>query len=655
MPAVRRGAGSSGVDRRAVAGPGPDAAARRRHAAGQQRRRRQELRHGRARQADPHVRRRGRRTTAGSSCAARTPGSGSRRWTTSTATLDPETLAHRRPERPDRDRRGHGRRRVRGRPTRRRDVIVESAIFDPVSIRRTAFRYALRSEASLRFEKGQELRLARLGADRAAQLVGDWAGGARGAGARRHDPGRARAAGACRVPAGARQPPPRHGHARPTSSATCSARRHRDGAGPAGHGVSPSPRGPQPLETVGRRRARRCWRRSHVAARPAHRGGRGRGGRPGPRLRASMPGTLPRHADAALPAVAAGGARRDPRDARRRRHQRSRDLRPRRRRRCRGASDRSTTPAVPGEGAATGRTSDRQESAVEPTTRCCARASSGASSRSSDTNRATGRMTSRCSRSGRATASRTASGHASGGASGSRWPAPPMPPVGTGRRERRPRRRQGPCRAALPAVSADSPTYGPLTDDPNLHPGRAVRITIDGAAERSRPGGSSIRRGRRPGPAGPRVVVAELAIVGLSGGSARAGPRRDAAAPSRPSSATSRSSSPDRPAADVGPPSAATWRRAARALLRCSTSIAAGRSSRHRAEPGLAAAVRRRRSHARPRPRSTPRSRPSRWTGRRCRRPYSRLSGTFGPVAAADWPLLPLRGFGARHSRAPLR
>src|SRR6185503_18495942 len=57
------------------------------------------------------------------------------------------------------------------------DVIVESAIFDPVSIRRTAFRHALRSEASLRFEKGQESRLARLGADRAAQLIADWAGG----------------------------------------------------------------------------------------------------------------------------------------------------------------------------------------------------------------------------------------------------------------------------------------------------------------------------------------------------------------------------------------------------------------------------------------------------------------------------------------------
>jgi phenylalanyl-tRNA synthetase beta chain len=57
------------------------------------------------------------------------------------------------------------------------DVVVESAIFDPISIRRTAFRYALRSDASLRFEKGQEWRLARVGADRTARLVADWAGG----------------------------------------------------------------------------------------------------------------------------------------------------------------------------------------------------------------------------------------------------------------------------------------------------------------------------------------------------------------------------------------------------------------------------------------------------------------------------------------------
>ena len=57
------------------------------------------------------------------------------------------------------------------------DVIIESAIFDPVSIRRTGQRYGLRSEASLRFEKGQALDLARIGADRCARLVLEWAGG----------------------------------------------------------------------------------------------------------------------------------------------------------------------------------------------------------------------------------------------------------------------------------------------------------------------------------------------------------------------------------------------------------------------------------------------------------------------------------------------
>jgi phenylalanyl-tRNA synthetase beta chain len=57
------------------------------------------------------------------------------------------------------------------------EIAIESAIFDPVSIRRTGHRYALRSEASLRFEKGQETRLARIGADRVAQLTLAWAGG----------------------------------------------------------------------------------------------------------------------------------------------------------------------------------------------------------------------------------------------------------------------------------------------------------------------------------------------------------------------------------------------------------------------------------------------------------------------------------------------
>jgi phenylalanyl-tRNA synthetase beta chain len=68
------------------------------------------------------------------------------------------------------------------------DVVIESAIFDPVSIRRTAFRYGLRSEASLRFEKGQEHRLARLGADRSARLIEEWAGGTVAAGVIDTDP-----------------------------------------------------------------------------------------------------------------------------------------------------------------------------------------------------------------------------------------------------------------------------------------------------------------------------------------------------------------------------------------------------------------------------------------------------------------------------------
>ncbi len=63
------------------------------------------------------------------------------------------------------------------------DVILESAIFDPVTIRRTGQRLGLRSEASLRFEKGQEVRLARIGADRVARLVAEWSGGSILAGA----------------------------------------------------------------------------------------------------------------------------------------------------------------------------------------------------------------------------------------------------------------------------------------------------------------------------------------------------------------------------------------------------------------------------------------------------------------------------------------
>ena len=56
-------------------------------------------------------------------------------------------------------------------------VILESANFHPVSVRKTALRLALRSESSSRFEKGLPLTLAEEAADRAAFLLAEIAGG----------------------------------------------------------------------------------------------------------------------------------------------------------------------------------------------------------------------------------------------------------------------------------------------------------------------------------------------------------------------------------------------------------------------------------------------------------------------------------------------
>ena len=97
---------------RPLAGPGPDAAPGGRHAARQQRRRRVQLRHARAGQADPHLRRgRGpRRQDHRPACArrgaARNPGPRRSR-------ADRRHVDHRRPSGPHRHRRGHGRRRQR--------------------------------------------------------------------------------------------------------------------------------------------------------------------------------------------------------------------------------------------------------------------------------------------------------------------------------------------------------------------------------------------------------------------------------------------------------------------------------------------------------------------------------------------------------------
>ena len=211
------------------------------HAADQQRRRREQLRDGRARQADPHVRCRRGRTTGGSSSALGDGrASASRRSTTSCATWIPRRSLIADPAGPLGDRRRHGRRRRPRSAPATTDVVVESAIFDPVSIRRTAFRYALRSEASLRFEKGQESRLARLGADRTARLIAEWAGGTVAPGAVDTNPVEPPPT-ARRVPTGPRQPAARDDVRDRRAARPAGPGRDRDGAGGRRATRSPSP------------------------------------------------------------------------------------------------------------------------------------------------------------------------------------------------------------------------------------------------------------------------------------------------------------------------------------------------------------------------------------------------------------------------------
>lgn len=57
------------------------------------------------------------------------------------------------------------------------DILLESAMFEPAGIRRTARRHALHTEASHRFERGMDERTAELAANRCAGLIAELAGG----------------------------------------------------------------------------------------------------------------------------------------------------------------------------------------------------------------------------------------------------------------------------------------------------------------------------------------------------------------------------------------------------------------------------------------------------------------------------------------------
>ncbi|MGB9405112.1 MAG: phenylalanine--tRNA ligase subunit beta [Candidatus Acidiferrales bacterium] len=58
-----------------------------------------------------------------------------------------------------------------------RNILLESAWFDPISVRRTSKLLALRTEASMRFERGADIEMAELASRRAAELIQQLAGG----------------------------------------------------------------------------------------------------------------------------------------------------------------------------------------------------------------------------------------------------------------------------------------------------------------------------------------------------------------------------------------------------------------------------------------------------------------------------------------------
>jgi len=58
-----------------------------------------------------------------------------------------------------------------------RNVLLESAWFDPISIRRTSKTLGLRTEASMRFERGADIEMAELASRRCAELIRQLAGG----------------------------------------------------------------------------------------------------------------------------------------------------------------------------------------------------------------------------------------------------------------------------------------------------------------------------------------------------------------------------------------------------------------------------------------------------------------------------------------------
>ena len=284
--------------------------------------------------------------------------------------------------------------------------------------------------------------------------------------------------------------------------------------------------------------------------------------------------------------VAAAAPRRGPRDARRRRADRGGDLR------ARVAGDgRARSAGVRGPPSCRGgdrATGDRSRVTNPLSSQHSVMRQSLLGSLARGRRRRTcGRAarTSRSSRSARATARpTTATTHEwwrlglalTGAVEPPAWNRPARRPTSTTRRAS--------IELLAGGLGSPRPTYAPLTDDPNLHPGRAARARV-----------AAGDRDRRPWSASCIPLVAEALELragassspswrspGCPAASRRAVRRRRRRA-TRPSSATSRSIVADgRPGGRRRGVDPGQRRRAAASRRRCSTSTAAGRSRRPR-------------------------------------------------------------------------
>ena len=158
-------------DGRALARVDAGAAAGRRRPSDQQHRRRHQLRAARARSADARVRPREARRRRRFACGRRRPGETLQDARRPDARALARHAGHCRRRAARRRCRRHGRRATPRSTEATTDIVFESAYFNPLSVRRTSKKLGLKTEASMRFERGADPRLPVTAMERACALL----------------------------------------------------------------------------------------------------------------------------------------------------------------------------------------------------------------------------------------------------------------------------------------------------------------------------------------------------------------------------------------------------------------------------------------------------------------------------------------------------